>query len=485
MTRGCGDAIAPSATGPVDRDDPRFDRRLAGVPTPTESDGHRHAPAPRLMGRDVRVRMVASDFGRGGAARAATRIAEAIAQHSQELGVTLDLRSVTGPAHPLGGVAPYPGGWARAVRYASSLRRRAADRLPWTPATTELHSRADVWTGLGRELNRADVDVINLRWLGTGTLSIEEIGRLTHPVVLSLHDMWVLCGAEHVSYDERYVTGYRRGDRPAGEAGVDWNRRTWRRKRRSWRRPMHLTTPSRWLADCVRRSALMSDWPVTVIPNPLDTDFWRPADRVASRAGLGLPTHRTLVLAGADGGMGRFVKGGDLLDEALHRLPGRTADRAGNDIEVVTFGGAERWREPPGRLPFPVHHLGQLEDDRMLRETYSACDVMVVPSRLEAFGQTASEAQACGTPVVAFDAAGPRDIVDDGSTGRLAAPFDPESLADAIWWVIEDPSRRDTLGARARAQASVRFAPHAIASAYVDVYRAAREAWMRAQREPR
>ena len=51
---------------------------------------------------------------------------------------------------------------------------------------------------------------------------------------------------------------------------------------------------------------------------------------------------------------------------------------------------------------FPIHSTGHLQDDLSLRLFYTAGDVMVVPSRQEAFGQTALEAQACGTPVVAF-----------------------------------------------------------------------------------
>ncbi len=432
----------------------------------------------------LRVRIVAHDLARGGAARAADRISAALDAHRVDLGLDVSVRTVAGPAHPLGGAAAYPGGAARVRRLASSLRRRALDRLPWTPSTTELHSRADVWTGLGRELDRAPVDVLNLHWLGTGTLSIEEIGRLRHPVVLSLHDMWAFCGAEHFTYDRRFESGYATGTRPDGESGVDWNRRTWHRKARAWRQ-MHVVVPSRWLGDAARRSALMRDWPITVIPNPIDTEFWSPGDRAAARSVLGLPRDGRLVLFGVDGGIARHIKGADLLDAALHRLPAHLDTDTSAPVELVVYGGATAGIEAAGRLPQRVHHLGRVSDDRLLRIAYAACDVMVVPSRIDNLPNTAIEAQACGVPVVAFDVAGMPDIVEDRVTGRLATPLDVDALAEAIAWVLTDEPRRRALGSAARARAMRRFDGQRVATAYAEVYRSVDAAWTSPRRRTR
>jgi glycosyltransferase involved in cell wall biosynthesis len=120
-------------------------------------------------------------------------------------------------------------------------------------------------------------------------LSIPAIGALAGPVVWTLHDMWGFCGTEHYPSTDRWRDGYRRGTRPTDERGLDVDRWTWRRKRRHWTRPMHIVAPSRWMADCVRASRLMRDWPVTVIPNAIDTGVWRPVDRRVARELLGLP----------------------------------------------------------------------------------------------------------------------------------------------------------------------------------------------------
>ena len=105
--------------------------------------------------------------------------------------------------------------------------------------------------------------------------------------------------------------------------------------------------------------------------------------------------------------------------------------------------------------------VGPVTEDRLLAMFYSAADVMVVPSRQEAFGQTALEAFACGRPVVAFDVGGLPDIVDHQSTGWLARPFDTEDLAAGIAWVLGDAQRaRDSAQRRAR-WPSTAFPSHA------------------------
>lgn len=421
----------------------------------------------------LKVRVICHDLGRGGAARATTRLIEALSPRQDELGLELSVRTAGGPPHALALNQGLPRGAARQLRRASHFFRHRLDRLPSSTTNEGLHSRADVWTGIGHETNRAPLDIVNIHWVGTGTMSIGEIGRLRHPVVMTLHDMWAFCGSEHYSDGVRYRSGYSRDSRPSTDNGIDWNRLTWLRKRRKWRTPMNIITPSNWLANCVRSSALMAEWTTTVIPNALDTEAWVPVERRAARAKLGLPTDATLILFGADGGTAHSIKGGDLLEAALQRLPLHLSDSAQEhkDVRLVIFGGEGPRTEPTGRLPFPVIHLGRADTDERLRAAYSACEVMVVPSRLDNLPSTATEAQACATPVVAFSVGGLTDIVDDYSTGRLCEPFEVDDLARAIAWVTEDATRNAALGSNGRNVAATRFKPSVIASAYADVYR--------------
>ena len=115
------------------------------------------------------------------------------------------------------------------------------------------------------------------------SLSVSDIGRINKPIVWTLHDMWAFCGAEHYTTDYRWRDGYLANNRPCYESGLDINRMTWLRKKKHFRRPLHIVCPSRWLAECVRDSRLLSHWPVSVIPNPIDICIWKPIDKKLAR----------------------------------------------------------------------------------------------------------------------------------------------------------------------------------------------------------
>jgi glycosyltransferase involved in cell wall biosynthesis len=87
-------------------------------------------------------------------------------------------------------------------------------------------------------------------------------------------------------------------------------------------------------------------------------------------------------------------------------------------------------------------------------------DVLVAPSHQEPFGTVISEAMAVGTPVVATRVGGLAEVVDDGVTGLLVEPGEPDALAAAVLEVL---GRRDAMSAAAR-EAARRFG----ADAYAD-----------------
>lgn len=326
-----------------------------------------------------------------------------------------------------------------------------------------IHSPAWMPSGLDQALNDSNADILHLHWVQGDMLSVADIGRLRKPVVWTLHDMWAFCGAEHYTEDYRWRDGYVKGKRPAYESGFDLNRWTWERKRKHWQRSMHIVTPSRWLAQCVRESALMRDWPVTVVPNCLDTNKWKPLDKGLARDLLGLPKGVPLLLFGAMGGGNDPRKGFDLLLKALQHLRGEQ-----NALELVVFGQLAP-KDPPD-LGFPIHYTGHLHDDLSLRALYSAADVMLIPSRQDNLPNTGVESLSCGTPVVAFDVCGLPDIVQHQHTGYLAKPFDTEDFAHGIQWVLADSQRYNTLSQQARDRAETRFAAPVVAAQYLAVY---------------
>lgn len=351
-----------------------------------------------------------------------------------------------------------------------STIRPGLDRLPLKLVRdSEKTLRSPAWLSAvsADEINSGDADIVHLHWTCAGFLSIKQIGRIRKPVVWSMHDMWAFCGAEHLASDlpsARWRNSYEPSSRPETEQGLDLDQWTWQMKRKAWKNPMQITTPSSWLTNCAASSSLMKEWNVTTIPNTLDTELYKPQDKLCARAVFGLPRDKKLILFGAFMGTALPHKGWDLLHTALKLLSTQL-----KDVEVVIFGQHEP--EKPAELGMKAHWMGHLFDDASLAMLYSAADVTVVPSRVESFGQTASEAMACGCPVVAFNTTGLKDVVTHMETGYLAQAFDPMDLAKGISLLTSDDLLQKTLAKNARGRAVNLWSMEKVAHQLQTLYR--------------
>jgi len=146
------------------------------------------------------------------------------------------------------------------------------------------------------------------------------------------------------------------------------------------------------------------------------------------------------------------------------------SSRICDDIRLVVFGtSGQSAKSTFGSIP--TTYLGYVHDDIALRIMYCAADVVIVPSRLESFGQTASEAIACGTPVVAFKASGLLDVVEDNVTGFLATPYDAEELGRLVIKVLTLQEREYLSMSRAcRERAVSLWSYSTVASAHISLY---------------
>ena len=398
----------------------------------------------------------------GGAARAAMRLHNALLSNA-EMDSTMIVRQKMNDDYRIS--VPTESRFEKAYGQLRPLIDRLPARLQ---CSTQVIPRSPAWVSAIRanEINQSDADVVHLHWICSGFLSIEEIGKISKPIVWTLHDMWPFCGAEHLAEEAdeaRWRVGYTQASRNPQDKWLDIDRWVWQRKQSAWRIPMHIVTPSRWLAECARASTLMRNWEITVVPNVLDTNRYKPIQKQLSREILGLPLNGQLILFGAIRGTQLSYKGWDLLQPALVALAKRLPN-----VQAVIFGQGEP-KNPPS-LGMPLHWMGHLYDDATLALLYSAADVVVVPSRQESFGQTGSEAHACGCPVVAFNATGLRDVVEHGVTGYLAEPYHSEDLAKGIEWVLEDDERHAILSAQARERAVRLWSHEAVVPQYFEVY---------------
>ncbi len=166
-------------------------------------------------------------------------------------------------------------------------------------------------------------------------------------------------------------------------------------------------------------------------------------------------------------GVLRYYKGLDVLIRAMARVTGRLLI-AGQGPQRTSLETLARELSLTDRVSF----LDEVSESER-RQLLHACDVFVLPSidRSEAFGIAQLEAMACGKPVVSSDLpTGVRLVNQDGVTGRLFPPGDPDALAEALNQLLEDDALRAGLGKAARLRVEEEFTAERMITRTLDLY---------------
>lgn len=280
-----------------------------------------------------------------------------------------------------------------------------------------------------------EADIIYIHFVNCGFLSLSEMNAilsLGKPVIFFMHDMWLLTGGCHHSFECIKYTSHCHDcpniDRKLWKNIVVYNFKE-RKRKICLHRNVHVVAPSLWLANCAKNSALFNEIGVDCIPNLLDTTIFKLTDKEKARDYFKFPLNKKLILFGADGGSKNRYKGWQYLKEALRKI-------SDLDVEIVVFGN-KLDDNAVAEIPFTVHSVGHVADINSMVALYNAVDVFVTPSLAEAFGQTVFEAQACGTLVVGFDVGGIPDLIKHLNTGYLAKYMDSNDLALGIEWALQ------------------------------------------------
>jgi glycosyltransferase involved in cell wall biosynthesis len=330
-------------------------------------------------------------------------------------------------------------------------------------------------------------DVIHCHNLHGGYFDLRAIPWLSRqmPLVLTLHDAWLLAGhCAHSFACERWKIGC--GQCPDltiyPAIGRDATAYNWRRKKNIFSRSrIYVSTPSEWLMRKVEQSLLRPSIAETrVIPNGVDLAVFRPAGKRAARRALGISQDVAVVLFTAYQPQTNIYKDYKTLRAAMVRI----AQSMQRDVLFLALGG-EAATEHVGNVE--VLSVPYQSDPKVVAEYYRAADLYVHASRIDTFPCSVLEALACGTPVVATEVGGiPEQIKGlrgmitasvassrydpNHATGVLVPAGDPELMAESIRRLLNDDPLRGQIAENASKDARYRFALEDQAQLYINWY---------------
>lgn len=221
---------------------------------------------------------------------------------------------------------------------------------------------------------------------------------------------------------------------------------------------------ARWLVDEVGIPSSR----VSTIYNGVDTNRFRP-DGAGTKLPAGFAPPGSFVITT----IGRFeaVKDQPTLAAAFCRMLEQRPDSRARLRLVMVGDGALRPEVEATLARYQASSLAWLPGFRSdAPDLLRACDVFVLPSLREGISNTMLEAMATGKPVVATRVGGNPEIVEEGVTGLLVPPSDPEALAASLLAYVDDPARARAHGEAGRARALQKFSLSAMLEAYGAIY---------------
>ena len=155
--------------------------------------------------------------------------------------------------------------------------------------------------------------------------------------------------------------------------------------------------------------------------------------------------------------------------------------RTRNDVCLALVGRGEgedalRAQVQELGLGNAVRFVGFVSDVEKLA-WYNSCDIFVQPSRLEGFGLVATEAMACGRPVIASRSSALPEVIVDDETGLLCDPEDPGDFARAILQLLRDRTLARDMGQAGIERAQRMFRGEACAKQTLALYKEAVRNW--------
>lgn len=421
----------------------------------------------------------------GGAARAAMRIMHGVQETGIETRMLVkDKYSQSSDVIPISHFAPPSNPVKDMFQWVIQKLKNRYHLLKWHPykRTKQNVFMSDLrYTDIHGALQKLDYDVLHLHWINNRFLDIRELAKVHKPIVWTLHDSWPFCGLCHYFIDcERYQTHCGACPMLGSHSDQDLAYEIFEKKLAIYKDlDLHIVTPSRWLGECAKKSALLGRFPVHVIPNCLDTELFRPLtsqeiltiaehqqNAVVSRV-LREATEKRLakpfILYGAMNAATDRRKGFASLLSAMQIL-----DTHGFEARLVVFGAH------PQDLPMKFENIditfvGYIHDSSVLTALYNGADVMVVPSLTENLSCAIMESLSCGTPVVAFNIGGNGDMIDHLQSGYLAKEKDAADLANGIQWCI-DHNKDNVLGKQARRKANNSYTTQIVSKQYQALY---------------
>jgi glycosyltransferase involved in cell wall biosynthesis len=252
------------------------------------------------------------------------------------------------------------------------------------------------------EINSSDYDLIHLHWVNSNFISLNEIEKITKPIIWTVHDQWLVNGVRHTREEKSKFFNLEK-----------WNQK--RIYRVINKKNVHIISPSKWLGNQIIAKHNIE---VKVIPNPFEPPIIKNFVKTSNKS-------ERVNIAFLHSNTRDFHKGFDLLLRALNLI---------NDDDKPLLHLVSK-----DEIDYPyIFRESFIKNENQLGSFLKKMDFVCVPSRIDNFPNLCVESKAFKIPVLAFKIGGIPEIIEHKRNGYLAEPFDIEDLKNGYYFLLKN-----------------------------------------------
>lgn len=290
-----------------------------------------------------------------------------------------------------------------------------------------------------------DADIIQLHWVGNFLDFPTFFQRVQKPIVWTMHDQNPFMGGFHLQQDNtRFYHCYKHIEDVFLQIKQNGISQAYR---------MYLVAISDEMKSLMINNYCYSLLPIVRIPNCVNCSMFIKLNRTQLRKEIGINTKRLLLFISLE--IDNPNKG---LRETLLALK----QLREKDFTLLCVGNG---KIPRIEIDFPIIQYPATNDPKQLSSYYSVADLLIFPSKQEAFAQTPIESLCCGTPVVMTPVSGAKEQINEFN-GIICDDFSIESIVCSVEKALCTRYDRDAISE----DIINRFNPHKIASQYIELY---------------
>ena len=294
-------------------------------------------------------------------------------------------------------------------------------------------------------------DIINLHWFHNSLLSIEQISSIKNPLIITLHDSWIINKTSH------YNTKFNFFKLNSFIIFILNKINKWVLNRKS--KINNVTcfiTPSMWLKSLILKDPHFSNFRVEVIPNPLDTDFFKPeTNEIKSKISVVIYFDSK----------SNFLKGGDLLINFINEV--NKNPFVYENINFLLVGNNKKNYLNSNN----IKNYGYLKSDFEILKVYQKSSICLSFSRSENLPQFLTQAASCGLPLIGFDVDGIPEVIQNNYNGYLIKPYCIKSFSLKFLELIKNQNLINEFSINSRNLALKKWNKKIISRKYLDLFK--------------